>query len=891
MLRGLRARARSLWRGLSRRDTIESEMAEEFRHHLELRADDLIERGLSPEQARRRARIEFGHAELFMDEARASRGLRPLDEIWFSMLDLKIGVRMLVKYPGLTIVGGLALAFGICAGVGGFEVRTQMFAPSLPLEDGRRLVGIQNWDASKARPDRRSLHDLAIWRQELDAIVDIGAFREVGTNLISDEGMEPITVAEVTASVFRVARVAPLLGRVLAAADEVAGAPSVVIIGHELWRSRFDGDPDVIGRTVRLGTEESTVVGVMPEGFAFPIWHSLWAPLRLSELDWERGSGPEISVFGRLADGTTMERAQSELQALGARIADSSPSTPEHIRPRLLPYAASVFDLSGFWLGSLLANVFLVMLLALVCANVALLLFARATTRENEMAVRSALGAGRGRILVQLFIEALVLAVAAVAVGLVATRLALRSYWSMFEADSGPLPFWFTDRLTPSTVLYAALLTVLGAVIAGVLPALKVTGRGGHARLREATAGGGGVRFGGLWTLVITSQIAATVAFPAAALFMHRWVVQGQNRDVGFPAQQYISARLEVAIDPVEAELEQVTRLRHTYDELRRRLVEEPEVAATTLAGRLPGTLHPRLWLEVDGETIEEGSRAPRWARAASIDVDFFAALGAPIVAGRAFSAADAASEQPVVIVNELFAERVLGGRQPIGRRIRRASDDSARAEPWYEIVGLVPDLGTVGDQTDPGVYYALKSTPPSSVYLIAHVRTDPGSFAPRLRALAAEVDPDLQLHDVMPLDEVGAELWLESQYLSRLLAVLSSIALLLSLAAIYSVMAYTVSRRTREIGLRVALGAGALRVIAVIFRRPLLQVAAGVVAGTVLVAALSRGVLGGAMSLSDAALIVTYAVLMLAVCLLACIVPTHRALRVEPMEALSVDG
>jgi predicted permease len=571
------------------------------------------------------------------------------------------------------------------------------------------------------------------------------------------------------------------------------------------------------------------------------------------------------------------------------------------MRPQLVPYTRLFVDSDDIRIGVNLGNAFVVMLLVLVSANVALLMFARAASRESEIAVRSALGAGRARIVTQLFIEALGLTGLAVGVGVAAARFGLRSFLDMFEADSGqPLPFWVGDSLTPGTVIYAAALTLLSAAIIGVLPALNVTGRGQQERLRQSTAGRGGFRFGGLWTAVIASQIAATLMFPAAAFTFHRWVVDGQMRDVGFPAHQYLSTRLEferesapsVPLDATEQAFR--SRVRRTYAELERRVIAEPEVAGLTFADRLPGTLHPRWQVDLDGETVPGASVRGKEVVSASVAFNFFQVLETPVLAGRNFTAADLESSLGVAIVNQSFVNHVLGRRNPVGRRVRRLPMEGSKTPgPWLEIVGVVKDLGMLGggDEERAGLYRPVSPERASALWLAIRVKGSPEAFAARLRRVASEIEPTLQIHELMPLDAVGASQWLESQYLSRLLAVSSAIALLLSLTAIYSVMAFTVAKRTREIGIRVALGANRRRVIGVILRRPLAQVSLGIVLGGALVAVTFVGLYERAPTATEVALIAGYSMLMMCVCLLACVVPTRRALRVEPADVLRVDG
>jgi hypothetical protein len=450
--------------------------------------------------------------------ARGRRQQRPggWDAARVSRLDFVLGFRMLVKYPGLTLVGGFAFAFAIWVAAGAFEFAGQVLHPRLPLPDGERVVALESWDAAAGRPERRVLHDFATWRTELRSVEELGAYRLAQRNLATADGESlPVEAAEISASAFRVARARPLLGRALAESDERPDAPLVAVIGYDVWQDRFGGDPNVVGRVVQLGRTPATVVGVMPAGYAFPVAQSLWVPLRVPPLEYPRGAGPGLELFGRLAPGVTLAEAQAELTTLGRRAAADFPSTHRYLRPRVVPYATSVAPITTSELFLARTSYgFFIMLVVLICGNVALLLFARAATREGELAIRNALGASRGRIVAQLFAEALVLGGVAAAAALGAAGVGVRLLVGAFEMNSGQrLPFWYHADLSPRTVLYATGLTVLGAAIAGVLPGLKVT-RGLQARLRQAAAGAGGLTFGGVWTAVIVAQIAVTLAFP-----------------------------------------------------------------------------------------------------------------------------------------------------------------------------------------------------------------------------------------------------------------------------------------------------------------------------------------------------------------------------------------
>jgi predicted permease len=914
------ARARA--RLLSRREA-EERMNEEFRFHLDMEAERLVrEEGLAPQEARRRAVIAFGLAEQHKDALRDGRGLAWAGGL---ALDLKLGGRMLVKYPGLTVVGGLAMAFAIWAGAVIFQMATLAISPTLPLPGGDRVVHLRNWDVQASDPEPRALHDFVAWRQALRSVTDLGAWQDVARNLKGRDGeARPVHVAAITASGFHVAATPPLLGRALVPADEQVGAPPVVVLGHEVWRTRFGADSAIVGQSVQLGDAYATVVGVMPDGFAFPVAHDAWTPFRPTVLDAAPRRGPGITMFGRLAPGATLDDARAELAALGRRAARELPETHRHLQPQVMPYAdMSAMSLTQGGEVFALLQLFALMLLVLVCGNVALLLFARAATRESEILVRSALGASRRRIIMQLFAEALVLGGVAAAVGLAAAHLALREWGLPFlEANLGRLPFWYDLRLSPATVLYAGALTLLGAAIAGVLPGLKVT-RGIGSRLRAGTTGGG-LRFGGVWTAVIVAQVAVTVAFPAVVLLEVRELQRVRSHDVGFAADEYLAVKLDLeaapGVDPdgdTAAAAAHRARFGRQLETLRQRVAAEQGVAGVTFVDQLPRTnsgWHRIALGDSASVTAPAGAAgAPgelkrlRSTKVAHVHPSYFDVLGAPILAGRGFQAADLAPGARVAIVDQGFVDRVLLGRNPIGRRVRIGDGSTppdgpgADALPWLEIVGVVKELGmNNAAETIRGAGLYLPAAPGSGFapQMVIHAQGDPMALVPRLRAIAGRVDPTLRLTEFQRVDRVADDLLWVLGMVVRTTLVMTAVALLLSLAGIYAVLSFTVARRTREIGVRVALGASPRRVLAATFRRPLTQVGFGIVGGAVLIAVGAqvvsrttqfRGTMDG-LSPGQVALLVAYAAFMLGVCLLACIVPTRRALRVEPTVAMRVE-
>src|SRR3990172_6658434 len=605
------ARLRSLWRGVVRTRQVDAELNEEFRLHIDLRASDLVRAGMSPADAARKARAEFGSTEDQVEKARRARGLAWFDELRFSWLDVKLGGRMLIKYPVLTIVGGISMAFAIWVGAGTFEAIRQLVFPVIPLPDSDRIVVLQNWDASANRPEFRATHDFVVWREVLESVEDLGASRTVTRNLMITEGLaEPVFTAEMTAAAFRVLRVPPLLGRAFVEVDERADAPVVAVIGYNLWQRRFQGDSGVIGRTVRITGVPATIVGVMPNGFAFPRTQELWVPLRIDVTGYDRRQGMTVRIFGRLAPGATLEQARVELTNLGRIAATDFPRTHEHLRPQLFTFAESVRAIGGPEESMMLltGNVFVMMLLVLVCANVGLLMFARAAPRETEIVVRSALGASRRRIVMQLFAEALVLGGAAAVVGLTVAGWGVR--WGLelmrgkLTDGSGNLAFWIDGKLSPLTFVYTALLTLLAAAIAGVLPGLKITRNLGD-RLKRATGGGGGAQFGGLWTAVIVLQLAVTMGFPVVTFFVRKDAVRIETQPLPFPVDQYLSVRLEMErFSPGPGADTSVAAFQARYlaaaQKLEARLEADPAIAGVTFGEQLPRQYHPNHQVEVD---------------------------------------------------------------------------------------------------------------------------------------------------------------------------------------------------------------------------------------------------------------------------------------------------
>jgi len=895
-MKTLIARGRSFWRGLWRPDQLWREMGEEMRFHVEMEAERLQrERGLDPAEARRQAAVAFGGVEKYREAGRDARGLRWLGGL---TLDLKLAGRMLIKHPALTVIATIAVAFAIAVGTVGFEVARQALWPTIPLPDGNAIVALRNWNVADNAAVPASRRDYELWRDDLSTIADLGAVEVEERSVAVGAGPgQPETVANVTASTFALTRARASMGRTLLEGDERAGAEDVVVVGYDFWKYRLEGAADAVGRVIRISGTPVTIVGVMPRGYGFPQRNRVWRPLHLERL-------PEASpslryVFGRPAPGRSREAATVQAAAIGTRAATMFPETHKNVRLQVLSLHEAVSGLpeaAALVLASI--NVFLVLLAALLCGNVAMLLFARAVSRERELLVRTALGASRRRLVLQLFAEALVLCAAGAAVGLMVARFVLARTWTMIEEQSGPLPFWIDTSISPATILYAVGLTLFAATIAGVVPALKVVSVSLGDRLRAASSGGGGLQFGGVWTVVIVAQIALATVLPVPLLGVGGDFAR--KTPAGFPAEAFLTATLEMdRFDGAAASGDTVpavraARLEERYRALADRLRQEPRVLDVTYADQLPVMRHRWNGIVMDpGPAAAQSERCVGGYCAGSVSADprFFEVVGAPVIRGRALTTADAEHQTRAVLVNEFFVDQVMGGRNPIGRRLRFfSSGREPTTEPWHEIVGVVPDLGVSDNGGDFGRARIFQATLPREtgpLRVAIHVRGDPQGFAVRLRELAAATDPALRVIDPVPLPRLAESV---SGFWIALLIAFTGVTLMLSLAGVYAVTAFSVARRTREIGVRVALGARPLQVLATVFKRPLVQIALGIGVGAVLGLGLANNDLSD-VHLDDFGMTAVFALSTILCCALACIVPTRRALRIQPTEALKDDG
>jgi putative ABC transport system permease protein len=812
-----------------------------------------------------------------------------------SWLDWKLGTRMLLRHPGLTIIGGLSLAAAIAFGVVGMEIADELLYKRLPFDDGGRIVRLETRDAAASGVEPRVLHDFAIWRRSLRTVTDLGAARLSERNVPTGEGrVEALRVAEITASAFSLARVPPLLGRPLQPRDEVPGAAPVVVLGYDFWERHFLRDPAIISRVVTVGRTPRTVVGVMPPRFGFPRNQEMWVPLPVQ--DAPPREGPAIDVFGRLTDGATWQSAAAELEIVSARLASDQPATHAHLRTRVRAFAGRTPG-DPLRLEDWLIHAIVLLVLAAVCVNVATLMFARAAMRESEMVVRHALGASRARVVAQLITESLVLTLAAAALGLVVAQTTVRYAWARADQLTGEdLPFWVDLSLEPASVAYALLLGLLAAVLIGLVPALKATRASVHRGLQGITSTGGTMRFGWAWSFIVGTQVACTVLFVPAAVGIATYSLREEFEQPAFPPEQYLTFGLRtdneaLAGEPGAPDEGQIAARRaRAYDLVAARLQAQPGVTHVTHGDRLP-TMSPE-WVALE---MDQGGATPvplhgnfegGFAMAA-VGAGYHDAFGARVVAGRGLSAADAGAPNAPVVVNETFMRLV--GRNPVGARVRtiRRGRDRGLGR-WHEIVGVASDVGTLFPADWGGaayVYRAASAAEIDPVVVAVRVAREAAPLAPRVAALARQVDAGLQIRDIVTLDQIVAQQQAPQVVGALVIGSVLLLAVTFSAASLYALMAVAVQRRTREIGIRLALGASPRVVLRTVFARAGRQLGVGIVAGNgiVLLIAWRTHALTGDLVVA----LSTMSLIMAVVGVLACAAPARRALRVQPTEAL----
>jgi len=804
---------------------------------------------------------------------------------WGEMLaqDVTQGFRRLLRTPGLALFAVVAMGLGIGATATTFSVSHGLLR-DLPYVESDRLVHV-GWTRVEAGDDRIHLtaSELSAFREAQTTLEALSAVRVGSVDLAGSDGPpERISGAQVTPDAFATLGIAPVLGRGFHPEEGALGGPEVAMLSHGLWVRRYGGDPAVVGRTVRINGTERTVVGIMPEGFRFPELQELWTPLQVGPPGDAPGEGPRAyGAVGRLREGVSMEEARAEFETLARRLVLAHPEAYREYVPRVVRYYEYFVGRDAvIVMNTLVVIASFVLLIA--CASVANLLLSRAVARSRELAVRSALGASRARIMGQLLSESLMISLLG---GVLGALLAWGGAALFHSAVADLLPFyWMSCAIDGSVLLFVGALVLVAGVLAGMAPALRVSRVGAGEALRDGDRGASSFRIGRLSRGLVVAEVTLSFGLLATAGMMATGPLIHNRQDLGFDGRWVLTSELVLREDAYPEEEDRD----HFFQELIRRLESVPGVEAATLSHHVPGVPAGPSRFHLQGQTYERNVDLPR-ARLSGVTPRYFHVLDTQPLEGRLFDEGDVAGGDPVAIVNRSFAQRFFPGVSPLGRQILTGGLDAEG--PWATIVGVVPDLGMNGRRTElpEGILLPLSQRPQRSVVLLLRASTDLLALTPLVRGTLAELDPDLPLGRVRTAQAAMADDTRPELVFFYLVLACGSIALVLAAVGLFGVLAFSVRRRTREIGIRLALGAAVRSVLWETLRRGMTQVAVGMAVGVLLalgLAPLMRGFFF-ADRLVDWSVYGVVGALMLGTGFLASLLPAARAVAVSPVEAL----
>ena len=878
---------RRLWSAV-RRTPSDEDFARELRFHLDQAEAEFRGRGYSRAEAQQVARTRSGGFFEALEALRFQRGLGRTMDLWD---DVRYAVRRLVKAKRFTMAASTALALGIGANTTVFTLVNAILIRSMPFDDPDRIVAVWTGNPEGQR-QAVSYPDYEDWRDQASTLASLAAYTNTNVNVSDDEQVpERILGAHVSPNFFRLLGEQPVLGRDFGPDDDRDGAEPVALLGHGLWDTRYAGDPGVLGRTIRVNGRAVTVVGVMAPGMRFPNDTDIWIPRvnLASGLDLADRGTRSLAVIGRLGTGASVEQARQELRAIGARLAEAYPDTNRDRAPDLLEFLDFVNGGEpALLMLTLMGAVAFVLLIA--CANVANLLLARTAGRRREIAVRVAMGATRLRIVRQLLIESLVLALVAGAVGFFLSILGIRWISGVTRSAAIGMPYWIEFTLDGTVFAFTAVLCLVTAVAFGLVPALRASGADVTGILKEEIPGSlGGVRARRWAGALVVGQLVLSLVLLSGTGFMIRSFLALQAMEEGFETSDLIAMRLFLPLEQYP-EADERGDLFRDFEE---RLRSIPALRGQAIASAPPlrgGALRP---LEIEGRTAEEGVTLPV-TTVVSVSDGYFDALRTALTRGRSFRRADGIEGSEVAIVNERFVEMHLDG-EPLGQRIRLPIEGSGTDGPWLTVIGVSPSIRqrqVEERRPDPVVYLPLRADPPRFSVVLVQSPADPARVIPDVQDAMRAIDPDLPLYSATTMEELMADYRIAPRVFVLMLSVCAAIALTISVVGVYSVAALSVARRTREIGLRVALGAGRRQTSWLFLRRSLGYLAVGLPAG--ILGALGVGQLLRSVLVqvgpTDPATLAGTVLLLTAVCIVAGLIPARKAARLDPMVALRAE-
>jgi putative ABC transport system permease protein len=864
-------------RALLRKSEMEHELDEELRHHIEQQTEQNIRLGMNPEEARHAARKAFGGVEQAKERSRDARGVRWLEELW---QDLRYGARMLMKNPGFTLVAVITIALGIGANTAIFSLVEALLLRPLPYHEPDRLVLL----SEKGRSGWRNYipyPNFSDWRERAQSFEGMASIRNQTLNLTGVDNPVSLRGRTVNWNFFHLLGVQPQLGRLFVAEDDRRGAPRTALLSDGLWKAQFGGDPSVIGRSLLLDGEPYEAIGVLPPGFEYFQADDVYVPIGLflkPDGLMHRSVSMGLYALGRLKPGVTLSQANSELAGIAAQLEREYPADNKDKGALAEPLQDVMSEGVRRSLWVLLGAVGFILLIA--CVNVANLLLARGADRQKEMALRLALGAGRGRIVRQLLSESLLIALLGGAFGSMLGGWMLKG---LLALAPGNIPQLDRVSLNMAVLLFTLVVSALTSVLCGLAPALHAARTDLHKALKEGgRSTAGAARDLTRKTLLVVEVSLALVLLVGAGLLV-RSMTRLLSIDPGFNTENLLTMRFNLRSDAYT-----VPRRQALYDESLARLGTLPGVQGAAITRSLPidGSDWGSYFNVADKTLQADLSNAAMTPTSAN----YFEVMGMRLLKGRAFTAADTAEAPRVAVINETLARRIWPGEDPIGKRLVPGTPTSQN--PWCEVVGVVADVKLEGLEHDTPmqVYLPLHQRPRSpTLWLVVRTTGDPMQAVAAVERTIHAVEKDLPVYSIRSMDQLLGSSLATRRLTLVLLAGFAALALLLAAVGIYGVISYSVRQRTHELGIRMALGAQAGDVLRLILMQGLKLALVGVAIGLTAAFSLTRWMKSLLFEVrpTDPMTFAVIALLLIAVALSACWIPARRAAKVDPMVAL----
>ncbi len=869
--------------GLFRKERRETQLAAEMESHLQMHMDDNVRAGMSVAEARRQAMLKLGGIEQTKEIYRDRRGLPLLETL---LQDLRFGARLLRKSPGFTIVAVLTLALGIGANTAIFSLVNGVLLRPLPYRNPNRLTMV--WEKSRdGSPENVGYATYLDWKSQNKSFEEIAIYSSWQPVLQAGEP-EQLSGLRVTSNYFRTLGIYPEIGRDFLPEEDVPNANKVVMLSHSLWQRKFNSDPNIIGKPINMNATQYIVAGVLParyqslmnqdpRGGAVEIWRVLGYDV---SQPWACRTCHHLVVIGRLRDGVAITQANAEMDTISAALSKAYPKEYDDVGVILTPIREQLLGPASTPLYVLLGAVSFVLLVA--CANLANLLLARATHREREVAVRTALGATRGRIVRQLLVENCLLGLLGAAAGLIP------AYWTptvLASIGAGDLPRLDQVHLDWRVLLFTVGVALFTSFAAGLAPGYRLSKNNMHDSLKEGTRGSGNVASRRLRGLLIVSEVALSLTLLIGAGLLLRSLSRLLVVSPGFDPANVLSMQTSV----LGQRFNDNAVVREYFADAVERLRALPGVQSAAAASQIPlaGNMD-KYGFHVEGKihaNPEEDPSAERYC----ITPGFLETMRIPLLRGRDISPADTGTAPQVLLIGETTARRMWPGEDPIGKRVKLGGVD----QPWWTVVGIAGDVHHVGLDADPDMQMYIPHQqwpfPDGLMVFVIRAASTPAAISSAAQQAIHSIDATQPISRIMPLESyVGLSLQ-GRRFALILIGAFAAIALALSVVGIYGVTAYSVAQRTREIGIRIALGAQRGELLGLLLRQGMLLVVCGVIAGVIASLALTRFLATMLFDVqpTDRLTFASVVLLLVAVSAVACFLPARRAMRLDPIIAL----